>query len=297
WRLVRLADVVGALTLDALKGTDVAFDPRIHDARPHPGQQASARNLVRLLEGSSLRESHRDCGKVQDAYSLRCIPQVHGAVRGALEYVTRTVEIEMNSATDNPMVFAETGELLSGGNFHGEPVAIAADVLAIAVAEIGGISERRIERLVNPALSELPAFLTPEGGVQSGLMIAQVVAAALASENKTLAHPASVDSIPTSANKEDHVSMGPAAARKAAAIVANVRRILAIEAIAACQALEFRKPLETAKPLRAVYRKVREHVPAYDRDRYLSPEIETIAKLVREGDLVAEAAGVCGPLE
>src|SRR5438552_6098169 len=208
WRLARTADVTGALTLDALKGTDVAFDPRIHAARPHPGQAASARNLRKLLAGSPIRESHRDCGKVQDAYTLRCMPQVHGAVRDALEFVTRTLTIEINAATDNPMVFAESGELLSGGNFHGEPVAMAADLLAIAVAELGAISERRTERLVNPALSGLPAFLTPEGGIQSGLMIAHVTAAALASENKVLAHPASVDSIPTSANKEDHVSMG-----------------------------------------------------------------------------------------
>ena len=195
WRLARSADVIGALTLDALKGTDVAFDPRIHAARPHPGQQASARNLRRLLAGSAIRESHRDCGRVQDAYSLRCIPQVHGAVRDALDFVARTVAIEINAATDNPMVFAETGELLSGGNFHGEPVAIAADVLAIAVAELGGISERRTERLVNPTLSGLPAFLTDDGGLRSGFMIAHVTAAALASENKSLAHPASVDSI------------------------------------------------------------------------------------------------------
>src|SRR5262245_11617416 len=200
-RLARTADVVGALTLDALKGTDVAFDPRIHAARPHPGQAASARNLRRLLQGSAIRESHRDCGKVQDAYSLRCMPQVHGAGRDALAYVARTVEVEMNAATDNPMVFADTAELLSGGNFHGEPVAMAADVLAIAVAELGGISERRIERLVNPTLSDLPAFLTREGGLQSGLMMAHVTAAALASENKVLCHPASVDSIPTSDRK------------------------------------------------------------------------------------------------
>ncbi len=260
-RLVRAADVVGALTLDALKGTDVAFDPRIHAARPHPGQAASARNLRRLLGGSAIRESHRDCGKVQDAYSLRCIPQVHGATRDALAYVAATVSIEMNAATDNPMVFAETGELLSGGNFHGQPVALAADVLAIALAELGAISERRTERLVNPALSDLPAFLTREGGLRSGLMIAHVTAAALASESKTLAHPASVDSIPTSANKEDHVSMGATAALKAARVVANTGRILGVEALAACQALEFLKPLATSKPLDAAYRRLRQVVP------------------------------------
>ena len=296
-RLAPMADVAGALTLDVLKGTDVAFDPRIQRARPHPGQGASARNLKRLLAGSPIRESHRDCGKVQDAYSLRCMPQVHGAARDALAYVARTVEIEMNAATDNPMVFSDPGELLSGGNFHGEPVAIASDVMAIAVAELGAISERRIERLVNPALSDLPAFLTPAGGLQSGLMLAHVTAAALASENKGLAHPASVDSIPTSANKEDHVSMGPAAARQAAQVVANVRRILAIEVIAACQGLEFLKPLVSSPPLDAVHRHVRTRIAPYDTDRLLAPEIETVAEWVRGGELLREAEAICGRLE
>jgi len=297
WRLARTADVASALSLDALKGTDVAFDPRIHAARPHPGQAASARNLRRLLAGSPLRESHRDCGKVQDAYSLRCIPQVHGAARDALGYVTATVSVELNGATDNPMVFADTAELLSGGNFHGEPVAIAADVLAIAAAEIGAISERRIERLVNPDLSGLPAFLTSEGGFRSGLMIAQVTAAALASENKALAHPASVDSIPTSANKEDHVSMGVTAAWKAARTVANTRRVLAIELLCAGQALEFHRPLRTSAPLEAVHRRLRSRVGTYDDGRPLGPDIEALAELVGSGAFVDEAAAVCGTLE
>jgi len=296
-RLTQAADVTGALTLDVLKGTDVAFDPRIQAARPHPGQAASARNLRKLLAGSPIRESHRGCGKVQDAYSLRCIPQVHGAVRDALSYVLATVSVEMNSATDNPMVFTETGELLSGGNFHGEPVAIAADVLSIAAAELGAISERRIERLVNPALSGLPAFLTREGGLQSGLMLAHVTAAAVASENKTLAHPASVDSIPTSANKEDHVSMGVTAAHKARCIVENTRRILAIELLAACQALEFLKPLETSRALMAAYGLVRTRIPPLDHDRPPSSDIEALAELVRSGAFVAEAASRCGGLE
>ncbi len=296
-RLVRTADVTGAMSLDALKGTDVAFDPRIQATRPHPGQAASARNLRRLLAGSAIRESHRDCGKVQDAYSLRCIPQVHGAARDALAYVGATWDVEMNAATDNPMVFADTEELLSGGNFHGEPVAIAADVMAIAVAELGAISERRIERLVNPALSGLPAFLARDGGLQSGLMLAHVTAAALASENKALAHPASVDSIPTSANKEDHVSMGATAARKAARVVANTRRILAVELVAACQALEFLKPLTTSAPLRAAHDRLRREVPPHDRDRFLSPDIEAAAALVAEGRIADAAAAVCGTLE
>jgi histidine ammonia-lyase len=285
------------MTLDALQGTDVAFDPRIHAARPHPGQQASARNLRRLLDGSAIRESHRDCGRVQDAYSLRCIPQVHGAVRDALDHVTRVVTIEINAATDNPMVFADTGELLSGGNFHGEPVAMAADILAIAVAELGGISERRTERLVNPTLSGLPAFLTGDGGLRSGFMIAHVTAAALASENKSLAHPASVDSIPTSANTEDHVSMGVTAARQAARATANTRRILAVEALAAGQALDFLQPLQTSPPLAAAHRRLRQDIPRYDSDRVMAPEIETAARLVAGATLADAAAAVCGTLE
>jgi histidine ammonia-lyase len=297
WRLARASDVAGAMTLDALKGTDVAFDPRIQAARPHPGHGASARNLRRLLAGSPIRESHRDCGKVQDAYSLRCMPQVHGAARDALAYVASTVTIELNAATDNPMVFSETGEILSGGNFHGEPVAIAADLMAIAVAELGAISERRIERLVNPSLSGLPAFLAREGGVQSGLMLAHVTAAALASENKALAHPASVDSIPTSAGKEDHVSMGASAAMKAARVVANVRRILAVEFIAACQALEFHEPLVTSPALVAAYEHVRKRLAPYHDDRILSSDIEAVAEMVRKGDLVSAAASICGRLE
>jgi len=296
-RLARSADVVGALTLDALEGTDVAFDPRIHAARPHPGQAASARNLSRLLAGSGVRESHRDCGRVQDAYSLRCMPQVHGAARDALDYVTRAHVVEMNSATDNPMVFAETGEILSGGNFHGQPVAIAADLLAIASAELGAISERRTERLVNASLSGLPAFLAREGGLHSGLMMAHVTAAALVSESKTLAHPASVDSIPTSAGKEDHVSMGPTAAWKAARVVANTGRVLAVELLAACEALEFRRPLRSSPPLEAAVARVRERVATHGQDRVLGPEIEALADLLRTGAILDAAESACGTLE
>ena len=295
--LTRTADVLAAMTVDALLGTDVAFDPRIHAARPHAGQGASARNLRRLLAGSELRESHRNCGRVQDAYSLRCAPQVHGAARDALAFVRRTIEIEMNSATDNPMVFSDSGELLSGGNFHGEPVAMAADFLAIAAAEIGGISERRIERLVNPTLSGLPAFLTEDGGLRSGFMMAHVTAAALASENKSLAHPASVDSITTSANKEDHVSMGPIAARQARAVVANVRRILAIEALAAAQAIEFHRPLKTSPSLEAVHAVIRLTIPKYDSDRIMGPEIEAMADLISGGNLLRAAETGSGSLE
>jgi histidine ammonia-lyase len=295
--LARTADVVAAMTVDGLLGTDVAFDPRIHAARPHAGQGASARNLRRLLEGSAMRESHRNCGRVQDAYSLRCAPQVHGASRDAMAFVRRTIEIEMNSATDNPMVFADASVLLSGGNFHGEPVAMAADFLAIATAEIGGISERRIERLVNPTLSGLPPFLTEDGGLRSGFMMAHVTAAALASENKSLSHPASVDSITTSANKEDHVSMGPIAARQTRSVVANVRRILAIEALSAAQAIEFHRPLRTSPALEAVHAELRARVSKYDTDRIMGPEIEAVAELVREGVLVRAAETQTGGLE
>ncbi|MCG6924489.1 MAG: histidine ammonia-lyase [Acidobacteria bacterium] len=298
WRLARTADVVGALTLDALLGTDVAFDERIHAARPHPGQATSARCLRRLLEGSAIRASHRDCGEVQDAYSLRCMPQVHGALRDTLHFVTETVTVEMNSATDNPMIFAETGEILSGGNFHGQPVALAADILAIVAAELGAISERRTERLVNPALSSgLPAFLARDGGLQSGLMMGHVTAAALASESKALAHPASVDSIPTSAGKEDHVSMGVTAAHKAAAIVANTRRVLGVELLAAAEALEFRRPLRTSPALEAVHERLRALVAARETDRILGPDIEAAAELIASGEILAAAEGVCGRLE
>ncbi|MGE5125348.1 MAG: histidine ammonia-lyase [Betaproteobacteria bacterium] len=296
-RLVRAADVVGALTLDALLGTDVAFDPRIHAARPHPGQQASARNLRRLLAGSALRESHRCCGRVQDAYSLRCMPQVHGTVRDALAYAAQAHLVEMNAATDNPMVFAETGEILSGGNFHGQPVALACDVVSIAAAQLGSISERRTERLVNPALSGLPPFLAREGGLHSGLMMAHVTAAALVAETRALAHPASVDSIPTSANKEDHVSMGPTAAWKAARAVTNVARVLAVELLAACEAVEFHRPVRSSAPLEAVVALVRERVPDHGQDRVLGPEIEALAERLAAGAVFEAAAGCCDGLE
>ncbi|MGH9361875.1 MAG: HAL/PAL/TAL family ammonia-lyase, partial [Thermoanaerobaculia bacterium] len=229
-RLVRLADLIGAASTDALRGTDGAFDPRIHALRPHPGQLASAANLFALLRGSAIRESHRHGDvRVQDPYSLRCMPQVHGAVRDLLADVERKLAIEINAVTDNPLVFPEEAEILSGGNFHGEPMALAADVLAIGLAELASISERRIEKLTNTAFSGLPPFLVEDAGLNSGFMIAQVTAAALVAENKVLCHPASVDSIPTSADKEDHVSMGMGAALKLGSVVANVRRVLAIE--------------------------------------------------------------------
>jgi len=284
-RLADAADVTGAMSLEALKGTPVAFDYRIHAVRPHPGQMKSARRLRELIEGSEIRESHRDHAvdpRVQDAYALRCMPQVHGAVRDALLHARRILEIEINSATDNPLIFADAGEVLSGGNFHGEPIALALDYAAIAVADLGTISERRVERLVNPDLSGLPAFLTPDPGTSSGMMIAQVAAVSLIAENNVLAHPASVTNLPTSANKEDHVSMGMTSALKFAQVVRNVEMILAIELMCAAQGLEFLKPLKPGPRLAHVYSLVRERVPALERDTPLSGYIESLVPLIRE---------------
>ncbi len=280
-RLVRLADLFGALSTDALRGTDAAFDARLHRVRPHPGQQASARNLWHLLQGSGIRESHReDDIRVQDPYCLRCMPQVHGAVRDVLEDVRRRVEVEMNSVTDNPLVYPEEGEILSGGNFHGEPMALAADALAIAVAELGAISERRIEKLTNHSFSALPPFLVEDAGLNSGFMIAQVTAAALASENKTLCHPASVDSIPTSADKEDHVSMGMWAAIKLLQVVENVALILAIEWLAAAQGIDLLRPLRSSDRLEGLHSDLRARVASWDRDREMAPDIERARELM-----------------
>jgi histidine ammonia-lyase len=287
--LAATADVLGAMSLDALHGTDVAFDARIHDARPHSGQVEVAANLRRLLKGSEIRESHKDCGRVQDAYSLRCIPQVHGAVRDTLAFCRRTFEIEMNSAVDNPLVFVKghgEGDIISGGNFHGQPLAFALDYLAIALSALAGISERRIERLVNPALNEgLPPFLAPDAGINSGFMMPQVTAAALASENKGLAHPASVDSITTSGNKEDYVSMGMAAAIKLKRVIANTTNVLAIEACAAAQALDFLSPLKSSQPLQKAHAAIRKVSPKIEHDRVFADDFAKLAELIRAGGL------------
>jgi histidine ammonia-lyase len=272
-RLARVADLAGAASLDAARGSDAAFDPRIIAARPHPGAAASARNLRMLLAGSAIRESHRGCGRVQDNYALRCMPQVHGAARDAFDHARDVLEREMNSATDNPLVFAARGDVVSGGNFHGAPVGLVLDYAAIAAADLASISERRIEKLVNPALSDLPAFLVEEGGLNSGLMMAQVTAAALVSECKALAHPASVDSIPTSAAKEDHVSMSPIAARKLAAIVENLALVLAIELMVAFQAMEFLRPLASSGPIERVRTRFRTIVAPWRSDRELAPDL------------------------
>jgi histidine ammonia-lyase len=303
------SDVISGLTLDALRGTDVAFDERIHKVRPHAGQLKTAANLRRLLEGSQIRASHKDCARVQDAYSLRCIPQVHGAVRDTLAHCREVMETEVNSAVDNPLVFPSTahvgtaapgrpaeqssaeskGDILSGGNFHGEPLAFVLDFLGIALSALAGISERRIERLVNPALNEgLPPFLAPGAGLNSGFMLAQVTAAALVSENKILAHPASVDSITTSGNKEDYVSMGMTAAMKLKRIVENTRNVLAIEAMASAQALDFLAPLKTSKRLQSAHAAIRAVSPSMDKDRVMYTDFARIAEVIASGKL-AEA--------
>jgi histidine ammonia-lyase len=283
---VETADVATALSLDALRGSPAAFDPRIAMVRPHAGQATTARNIVRLNRGSEIRESHRSPEKdprVQDPYSLRCAPQVQGAVRDALSHIRATLIIELNSATDNPLVFADTGEVISGGNFHGQPLAMAADQMAVALTTLGGISERRIEQMTNPQTSMLPAFLVREAGLNSGFMILQVTAAALASEMKALSAPHSVDSIPTSANQEDYVSMGMGAARRLEPLLANLRRILAIELLAACQGIDFLAPLRPGPETRKAYDIVRSVSKRVDADRSLAPDIEAVAQSVAHG--------------
>ncbi len=291
--MVDSADVIAALAVDALKGTDAAFDDRIHQARPHAGQIHTAKNLRNLLEGSQIRESHRDCGRVQDAYALRCVPQVHGAVRDTLAHCRSVFETELNSAVDNPLVFPKNkkqpdgeGDVISGGNFHGEPLAFALDFLAIVLSALAGISERRLERMVNPSLSEgLPPFLAPGAGLNSGFMMAQVTAAALVSENKIYAHPASVDSITTSGNKEDFVSMGMTAAIKLRRVVVNTRNVLAIEAMAAAQAVDFRAPLKTSKRCQTAHSMIRAVSPPIETDRVMSGDFARLAELIASGKL------------
>jgi histidine ammonia-lyase len=297
--LVRTADVVAAMTIEAALGTDAPFDDRLQRLRPHPGQAASASNLRRLLDGSSILASHRDSEHlVQDAYSLRCAPQVHGASRDALGFARRVLEIELNAVSDNPIVLPDDGEIVSGGNFHGQPVAVAMDSLATATVGMASISERRLYRLLDPALSNgLPPFLVPESGLNSGFMLVQYTAASLVSESKSLAHPASVDSIPSSAGQEDHVSMGMTAARHAREIVANAEIVVSLEALGAAQALDLRAPLEPGPATRAVKQALRQAVPFFEADREFGPDIAAAVDLVRSGRLVAAAEGVSGPLD
>ncbi len=296
-RLVRAADIACSLSVEALQGSRTSFLPQIHAARPLRGQIDSAANLLQLLEGSAINESHRWCDKVQDAYSLRCAPQVHGASRDLLAYAEATVSVELNAATDNPLVLVDDELLVSNGNFHGQPLAFALDALAMATSELANISERRIERLVNPSLSDgLPAFLTLDGGLNSGFMIPQYVAAALVSENKSLCHPASVDSIPTSAGQEDHVSMGNASGLKAWQVLANAERVLAIELLAGAQAVEFLAPLEPGAGARAARDAVRVLSPRLADDRPLASDIEAVAGALRDGGLVATVEAEVGEL-
>jgi histidine ammonia-lyase len=297
-RLAVAADIACALSVEALQGSRKAFSPGVQRVRPLRGQAEAAANVLVLLDGSAAMESHRWCDRVQDAYSLRCAPQVHGACRDLIRHVHETVSVELNAGTDNPLVLADEGEIVSAGNFHGQPVAFALDVLGMAVSELANISERRTERLVNPSLSDgLPAFLAADGGLNSGFMIPQYVAASLVSENKSLAHPASVDSIPTSAGQEDHVSMGNAAGLKAWQVVGNAERAVAIELLAGAQAIEFLAPLKPGRGSEAARRFVRSLSPRVVEDRPLSGDIEAVAGAIRDGSLGAAVQAEVGELQ
>ena len=283
-KLIKSADIIGSLSLEALKGSPSAFDERIHMARPHKGQIDTAFNLRMLLKGSKIVKSHKDCPKVQDAYSLRCMPQVHGAVKDTYNHAKKILETEMNSVTDNPLVFDSGNEVISGGNFHGEPLAFVSDFMTIAVSELASISERRIEYMLDTSTSDgLPAFLTSKGGLNSGFMMTQVTAAALVSENKVLSHPASVDSIPTSANKEDHVSMGAHAARKLYEVCSNTNTVLAIELLCAAQGLDFRGSENTSSALKKVIKEIRNRISFMKSDRFIQPDI------IKAGDLISQS--------
>ena len=285
-QLSRMTDIAAAMSLEVLMGSRTEFDQRIHQVRPHPGQAAAADNMERITQNSEIITSHKDCSSIQDAYTLRCSPQVHGASKDGIAYAKNVIETEMNAATNNPLIFPESKEFLLGGNFHGQPVALAMDFLCMAVAELANISERRVERLVNPMLSGLPAFLVSDGGLNSGLMIAQYTAASLVSENKVLSHPACVDSIPTSANKEDHVSMGTLSARKCKEIVKNTEHVVAIELLCAAQALDLFTNLKPGEGTLAAYGVIRGAVAHLDNDRILSIDIEAVLKLMRNGKVL-----------
>jgi histidine ammonia-lyase len=287
--LAELADLVCATSLDGVLGTPRAYEAWVHATRPFPGQVASAKRLKALMQGSEIYQSHRTCDRVQDPYSFRCAPQVHGACRDLFSFVRNTLQIEMNAATDNPLVESVSGEIISQGNFHGQPIAFALDILAMGLAELGSLSERRIAKLIDPSYSELPCFLVMNEGLNSGFMIAHVTAAALVAESKLLTHPASTDSIPTNNEKEDHVSMGPLGARKAKTILENTETILAIEMLAASQALEFRKPLKPGVGPDWLWSEIRKRVPALVEDRALTPDIEGITHCIRSGELFQSA--------
>ena len=297
-RLLKTADIAAGMTLEVLLGSNIELNEKIHRARPHNGQITCAENLRRITKKSEIISSHEDCSRVQDAYSIRCCPQVHGASMDALNYVKKVIETEINSATDNPLIFPDTGQIFNnGGNFHGQPVALAMDFLTIALSEIANISERRTERLVNPLLSGLPAFLVKNPGLNSGMMIAQYTAASLVSENKTLSHPASVDSIPTSANKEDHVSMGTIAARKCRQVLFNVENVIAIELLCAAQALDLFTNLKAGAGTLEAYKLIRKHIPHLEEDRILSNDIEKMQELVHDGAVLASVEKKIGVLK
>ncbi len=295
--LMKTIDISAAMSIEALKGSDTPFDERIHMLRPHKGQGECASNIRRIIEGSQIRESHRvNHDKVQDAYSLRCIPQVHGASRDTVNYVKQIIETEINSVTDNPIIYPEGEKHFEGGNFHGQPIALASDFLGIALSEFANIAERRVERMVNGNLSGLPRFLTTKGGLNSGLMIAQYTAASLVSENKVLAHPASVDSIPTSANQEDHNSMGSIASTKCYQILRNAQAVVAIELICSAQGIDFHEPLKCGKGTGAAYELIREHIPHLTGDRILYDDIQTSLDLIRENKILESVENIIGKL-
>jgi histidine ammonia-lyase len=295
-RLSKLADIAGALSIEALKGSDKAFEDKLQKARPHKGQINTASNLRKLLKNSKIRLSHIDCGKVQDAYSLRCIPQVHGAVKDTIEYTKGVIQTELNSATDNPLIFSDTNEHIEGGNFHGEPIALVMDYLKIALSELGNISERRTARLVDGSLSGLPRFLTSKGGLNSGLMIAQYTAAALVSENKVLSHPASVDSIPTSANQEDHNSLGSVSARKCFEVLNNAEKIIAIEFLCSCQGIDFLKPLKPGKGTIQAYKEIRKYVKHISDDVVLNEYIRSVCDVIYSKIFIGKVESSSGKL-
>ena len=295
-QIMKIADIATIMTLDGVRGTSTAYNPKITALKPHVGQIAVVQNLNKLIANSSIKDSHPDCGKVQDPYSLRCVPQVHGACRQTLIHAEDVISTELNSVTDNPLIFVETGEVVSGGNFHGEALALVMDYLAMGVAEICNISERRIEKMMNPVFSDLPAFLTKNSGLNSGLMIAHVTAAALVSENKYLCHPASVDSVPTSTDKEDHVSMGVTAGRKLHEVISNAKTVLAIELLCNTQALDFQRPLKTSPALEAVHSVIRKQVQHIDDDRVFFKDINNIIKLINSGEIVSAAQAHVGVL-
>jgi len=296
-KLAKMCDIAAAMSLEVLMGSRTEFDPRIHRVRPHLGQAAAADNMGRITQNSEIISSHKDCSRVQDAYTLRCSPQVHGASKDAINYTLNVVETEMNSSTNNPLFFPESEEFLLGGNFHGQPVALAMDFLCMAVSELANISERRIERLLNPKLSGLPAFLVSDGGLNSGFMITQYTAAALVSENKVLSHPACVDSIPTSANKEDHVSMGTISARKCKEVVKNTEKVIAIELLCGAQAMDLFTNIKPGEGTLVAYKSIRDAIPHLDKDRILSKDIETMMHLMRSGKIIEEVEKVVGKLE